>query len=181
MDDLDGVLACFYEALRMFRMCFSVARKTLSHTLSQHAAAGYMLVRRASRNTTLDLPHRENPKKVERILVNSGETIHLDTVGIGVSADFVLEKQLKLMSTQATIPTPSLIRIRSNPSVGLMPVGMPVCPPQKRAMYALSAQETGSSIQTCSPRALLKASLASRWVRVHASAQNSRVSKLSHS
>ncbi|KAI5116138.1 hypothetical protein M0805_006319 [Coniferiporia weirii] len=67
-DDLDGVLACFYEGLRLF-------------------PAAYLIVRKASKDTSLDLPRRDNPDVVERIPVKEGSILILDMVAMCYDPD----------------------------------------------------------------------------------------------
>ncbi|KAI5115166.1 hypothetical protein M0805_003202, partial [Coniferiporia weirii] len=67
-DDLDGVLACFYEGLRLF-------------------PAAYLTVRKASKDTSLDLPRRDNPDVVERIPVKEGSILILDMVAMCYDPD----------------------------------------------------------------------------------------------
>ncbi|KAI5120962.1 hypothetical protein M0805_006635 [Coniferiporia weirii] len=67
-DDLDGVLACFYEGLRLF-------------------PAAYLTVRKASKDTSLDLPRKDNPEVVERIPVKEGSILVLDMVGMCYDPD----------------------------------------------------------------------------------------------
>lgn len=45
------------------------------------AAAAYLLVRRASRDTTLDLPRRDNTGVIESIPIKKGQTVILDFPG----------------------------------------------------------------------------------------------------
>ncbi|KAL5524766.1 hypothetical protein ACEPAF_9912 [Sanghuangporus sanghuang] len=65
-DDFDVlicVLACFYEALRMY-------------------PAAFMLSRVAAKDLTLSIPTRDNPERIEQVFVKKGTPIYLDLVGM---------------------------------------------------------------------------------------------------
>ncbi|KAL5512726.1 hypothetical protein ACEPAG_2992 [Sanghuangporus baumii] len=65
-DDFDAltcVLACFYEALRMY-------------------PAAFMLSRVAAKDLALSIPTRDTPERIEQVFVKKGTPIYLDLVGM---------------------------------------------------------------------------------------------------
>jgi len=62
-DALQDVLACFYEALRMF-------------------PATYIITRQPQVDTTLNIPRADDPSIVEQMHVKKGTTVVMDVVGM---------------------------------------------------------------------------------------------------
>ncbi|KAL5485009.1 hypothetical protein ACEPAI_7651 [Sanghuangporus weigelae] len=62
-DNLTGVLACFYEALRLY-------------------PAAYTMIRITAQDCIFSIPRRDDPDTIERISVKKGTPLYLDIVGM---------------------------------------------------------------------------------------------------
>ncbi|THH08156.1 hypothetical protein EW145_g2891 [Phellinidium pouzarii] len=91
-DNLDGVLACFIEGSRLY-------------------PGAYLVVRRASKDTALDLPRRDNAEIVERIPVKEGTTLILDISSMNYDSDTFPDPEAftpRRWSKSASLPTSML-------------------------------------------------------------------------
>lgn len=84
-DKLDGVMACLYEGLRLYRRAFIFHTERSSTLISRFAAAAYLLGKIASKDTTLSLSRKDNPEVKEVIPIKKGTSVTLDMVGICMS------------------------------------------------------------------------------------------------
>lgn len=84
-DKLDGVMACVYEGLRLYRRTFTFHTERSSALIACFTAAAYLLGKIASKDTTLSLSRKDNPEVKEIIPIKKGTSITLDMVGMCMS------------------------------------------------------------------------------------------------